>query len=31
MATLKTERQARREQWKQFRAEHPASSTSSAQ
>lgn len=30
MATMKTERQARREQWKQFRAEHPAGSSTSA-
>jgi Spy/CpxP family protein refolding chaperone len=29
MATLKAEKQARREQWKQFRAEHPAPSPSS--
>jgi Spy/CpxP family protein refolding chaperone len=26
MATLRAQKQARREQWKQFRAEHPASS-----
>lgn len=30
MATMQTERQARREQWKQFRAEHPAASSTSA-
>jgi periplasmic protein CpxP/Spy len=30
MATMNTERQARREQWKQFRAEHPAASSTSA-
>jgi periplasmic protein CpxP/Spy len=30
MTTMKTEKQARREQWKQFRAEHPAASSSSA-
>jgi periplasmic protein CpxP/Spy len=29
MATLKTEKQARREQWKQFKAEHPAPAQSS--
>jgi periplasmic protein CpxP/Spy len=30
MATMQTEKQARREQWKQFRAEHPAASSTSA-
>ncbi len=30
MATLRTEKQARREQWKQFRAEHPAPSKSAS-
>ncbi len=29
VATLQTEKQARRQQWKQFRTEHPASSTTS--
>lgn len=29
MATMQTERQARRQQWKQFKAEHPAPSSSS--
>ncbi|MDG2536578.1 Spy/CpxP family protein refolding chaperone [Dyella jiangningensis] len=31
LATLKAERQARREQWQQFKAQHPASGSSTAQ
>ena len=31
LATLKAQREARREQWQQFKAQHPVSSSSSAQ